>query len=64
MLKLKEIHRRRLFWTDSITSISFEVLLVQINGQYSEVEQTKAQNTIFKDKLSLNSPQIRLIGKT
>jgi len=37
------------------------VLLVQINGQYFRFEQTKAQNTIFRDSGSLNDPQVRLI---
>jgi len=60
MLKLKEIDRRKLFWTDLITSIYFEILLVQIKGQYSKLELTMAQNNIFRDKWSLNDPQVRL----
>jgi len=37
------------------------VLLVQINGQYSRFERTRAQNKTFRDSGSLNDPQVLLI---
>jgi hypothetical protein len=44
-----------------MASICFDVLLVQINGKYSKLKQTRAQKNIFRNRGSLNNPQVRLI---
>lgn len=45
--------RRKLFWTDLITSFYLDVLLIKIKRRYLRLQRTSVHKKVFNDKMSL-----------